>query len=70
MKAGEILVRLDPKDYEVALAQARAAADAARADLDNSLVNVPLTDETTQSLVHQAEAALASRPRRQPGGRA
>jgi membrane fusion protein (multidrug efflux system) len=60
VKAGEVLVRLDPKDYEVALAQARAAADAAKADLDNSLVNVPLTDETTQSLVHQAEAALAA----------
>lgn len=60
VKAGEVLVRLDPTDYEVALAQARAAADAAQADLDNSLVNVPLTDETTQSLVHQAEAALAA----------
>ena len=60
VKAGDVLLRLDPKDYEVALAQARAAADAARGDLDNSLVNVPLTDETTQSLVQQAEAALAA----------
>ena len=60
VKAGDILVRLDPTDYEVALAQARAAAEAAKADLDNSLVNVPLTDETTQSLVQQAEAALAA----------
>lgn len=59
VKAGDVLVRLDPNDYEVALAQARAAAEAAKADLDNSLVNVPLTDETTQSLVRQAEAALA-----------
>jgi membrane fusion protein, multidrug efflux system len=59
VKAGAVLVRLDPKDYEVALAQARAAAEAAKADLDNSLVNVPLTDETTQSLVQQSEAALA-----------
>ena len=59
VKAGDILLRLDPKDYEVALEQARAAAAAAQADLDNSLVNVPLTDETTQSLVQQAEAALA-----------
>ena len=58
VKAGDVLVRLDPKDYEVALAQARAAADAAKADLENARVNVPLTDETTQSLVHQAEAAL------------
>jgi membrane fusion protein (multidrug efflux system) len=60
VKAGAVLLRLDPKDYEVALIQARAAADAAKADLDNSLVNVPLTDETTQSLVQQAEAALAA----------
>jgi membrane fusion protein (multidrug efflux system) len=60
VKAGDVLVRLDPNDYEVALTQARAAAEAAKADLDNSLVNVPLTDETTQSLVHQAEATLAA----------
>ena len=60
VKAGDVLVRLDPKDYEVALAQARAAADSAKADLENALVNVPLTDETTRSLVQQAEAALAA----------
>jgi membrane fusion protein (multidrug efflux system) len=59
VKVGDILVRLDPKDYEVALEQARAAADSAKADLQNALVNVPLTDETTRSLVQQAEAALA-----------
>ena len=59
LKAGDLMLRLDPKDYEVALAQARAAADAAKADLENSRVNVPLTDETTRSLVQQAEAALA-----------
>jgi membrane fusion protein (multidrug efflux system) len=58
VKAGDVLVRLDPKDYEVALAQARAAADAAKADLENARVNIPLTDETTQSLVQQAEASL------------
>jgi len=60
VKAGDVLVRLDPKDYEVALAQARAAAEMARADLEHALVNVPLTDETTQSLLRQAEAALAA----------
>ena len=59
VKAGDILVRLDSKDYEVALEQARAAADSAKADLENALVNVPLTDETTRSLVQQSEAALA-----------
>ncbi|MBI4536707.1 MAG: HlyD family secretion protein [candidate division NC10 bacterium] len=60
VKAGEVLVRLDPRDFEVAVAQARAAADAARGDLENATVNVPLTDETTQSLVQQAEAAVAA----------
>lgn len=59
VKAGDILMRLDPKDYEVALQQARAAADSAKADLANALVNVPLTDETTRSLVQQSEAAEA-----------
>jgi membrane fusion protein (multidrug efflux system) len=59
VKAGDILVRLDPKDYEVASVQARAAADSAKADLENALVNVPLTDETTRSLVQQSEAAEA-----------
>ncbi len=59
VRAGDILVRLDPKDYEVALEQARAAADSAKADLENAVVNVPLTDETTRSLVQQAEAAEA-----------
>ena len=60
VKSGEILIRLDPKDYEVALAQARAAAAAATADLENARVNIPLTDETTRSVVQQAEAAAAA----------
>jgi len=60
VKAGEVLVRLDPKDFEVALAQGRAAAEAAKGDLENAVVSVPLTDETTRSLADQAEAAVAT----------
>ena len=60
VKAGEVLVRLDPRDFEVALAQGRAAAEAAKGDLENAVVSVPLTDETTRSLADQAEAAVAT----------
>ncbi len=60
VQAGDVLVRLDPRDYEVALAQARAAVEAARADLRNATVNVPLTDQTTRGALAQAEAALGA----------
>ena len=58
VKAGAVLVRLDPRDYEVALAQARAAVETARGDLGNASATVPLTSETTESGLRQAEAAL------------
>ena len=60
VKVDDVLVHLDPRDYEVALAQARAAAAAAKGDLENATANVPLTDESTRSLVSQAEAALGA----------
>lgn len=60
VKADDVLVRLDPRDYEVALAQALAAAAAAAGDLENATATVPLTDESTRSLVTQAEAALGA----------
>src|SRR5258705_426832 len=46
VKAGDLLVRLDPRDYEVVVAQARAAVEAARGELQNAVVSVPLTDES------------------------
>ena len=49
VKADQVLMRLDPRDYEVAVAQARAA-----------VAGVPLTDESTRSLVQQADAALGA----------
>ncbi len=60
VKPGDILVRLDPRDYQVALAQARASVEAARGELRNAATNVPLTDETTRSLLREADAALAA----------
>jgi membrane fusion protein (multidrug efflux system) len=60
VRAGDPLVKLDVRDFQVALAEARASAEAARADLRNASLNVPLASETTQSAVHQADAALAA----------
>jgi membrane fusion protein, multidrug efflux system len=58
--AGDVLVQLDPRDFDVALAEARAAVESAKADLRNASLNVPLTDDTTRSAASQAAAALAA----------
>ena len=60
VKAGDVLVRLDSGDYEVALAQAQATVEAARGELQNATANIPLTDETTRNLLQDADAALAA----------
>jgi len=58
--AGDVLVHLDTRDFEVAQSEARAAAEAARADLKNATLTVPLTDDTTRNAATQAAAALAA----------
>jgi membrane fusion protein (multidrug efflux system) len=67
VKAGEDLVRLDPADYEVALAQARAQLATAQANISESTVNVPLTTINTTTLIRtsasqtqESQAAVSS----------
>jgi multidrug efflux pump subunit AcrA (membrane-fusion protein) len=43
VKADQVLLRLDPRDYEVAVAQARAVVASAKGDLESAVANVPLT---------------------------
>jgi membrane fusion protein (multidrug efflux system) len=51
VKAGQLLVELDPKDYQVALEQAQAALASAQADYTQANVNVPITTVNTRTQV-------------------
>ncbi len=57
VKKGDALVRLDPKDFEVAVAKARADLEDATASLETSRTDVPLTTMTTSSTLTGAKSA-------------
>jgi membrane fusion protein (multidrug efflux system) len=59
VKAGDILVRIDPRDYQVRVDQAKAALVQAQSQLNTAQTVVPLTSETTQSGTTGAEAQVA-----------
>jgi membrane fusion protein (multidrug efflux system) len=59
VKAGEVLVRIDPRDYQARLDQARAALATAEAQSRGADVSVPLTTDTTATGISSAEAQLA-----------
>jgi membrane fusion protein (multidrug efflux system) len=68
--AGEVLVDLDPRDYLVALEQARASMGLAASQLTAERPNVPITQTSNESVVatseaniSQAEAAVAQAER-------
>ncbi|HEX4276870.1 MAG TPA: HlyD family secretion protein [Bryobacteraceae bacterium] len=70
VKAGQLLVELDPADYDVAVAQARAALNESRSLVAVARPNVPLTSVTTQTAlstsatdIAQARAAVAGAQR-------
>ncbi len=56
VKAGAVLVQIDPKDYQVALDQAEADLADARAQAQAQNINVPITTQTTSSQVSAAQA--------------
>ena len=59
VKAGDLLVRIDPRDYQVRVDQAKAAVLQAQNQLNTAQTVVPLTSETTRSGTSGAEAQLA-----------
>jgi membrane fusion protein, multidrug efflux system len=59
VRAGEPLVVIDPRDYEVAVARAQADVADAEAALKSSRTNVPITSMTTTSTLQSAQSGLA-----------
>jgi membrane fusion protein (multidrug efflux system) len=56
VKAGDVLVRIDPKDYEVAVAKAEADLADAEAALETSRIDIPITSTTTASQLKSANS--------------
>jgi membrane fusion protein (multidrug efflux system) len=58
VKEGQVLVRLDPRDYQVAVDRAQAVVAKMDADIRASEINLELVDRQTQGQVQAAEAVL------------
>jgi membrane fusion protein (multidrug efflux system) len=59
VKAGDVLVRIDPRDYQARVEQAKAALAQAESQVRSAQLVVPWTSETTESGSQAAEAQLA-----------
>jgi membrane fusion protein (multidrug efflux system) len=70
VRAGQILVELDPTDLEVALAQARAQVSQATAQLAAEDPNVPITETTNTTALTNASANVSSATAALAGARA
>lgn len=60
VKAGQVLVKLDPSDYQQKVDQEQAALQLAQARSQSATVSVPLQQETTQTGESSADANLLS----------
>jgi membrane fusion protein, multidrug efflux system len=58
VKAGQVIVKLDPRDYQAALDQAKAQLALAEADAESAGVDVPRTRENVASGTSSADAQL------------
>ncbi|HBH02454.1 MAG: hypothetical protein A2W08_15950 [Candidatus Rokubacteria bacterium RBG_16_73_20] len=58
VRRGELLLRVDPRDFQARVEQARAAAATAEAALRAARADVPLTRDTTRAQTDQARAGV------------
>jgi membrane fusion protein, multidrug efflux system len=59
VKAGQVLVKIDPRDYQASLDQAKAQLALAESDARSAGVDVPRTQENVASGTSSADAQLA-----------
>jgi membrane fusion protein (multidrug efflux system) len=59
VQAGQVLVKIDPRDYEARVDMAKAAVQQAASQFRSATVMVPLVNETTQSGTSGASAQLS-----------
>jgi membrane fusion protein (multidrug efflux system) len=60
VKAGTVLVRIDPKDYQVTLDRTKADADAAAATALAAQTGVPIMTTTSESRLNTADAGVGA----------
>jgi membrane fusion protein, multidrug efflux system len=58
VKAGQVLVQIDPRDYQVAVDQARGALQDAEATARAAGITVPVTSVSTKSQISTSEAEI------------
>src|SRR5580700_11956053 len=58
VRAGDVLVTIDPNDYKIAVEQAQATFADAHASATSSRFNVPITSVTAQSNLDSADTAV------------
>jgi membrane fusion protein, multidrug efflux system len=59
VKAGQLLVELDPRDFEVALEQAKTSLNESRSQVAVARPNVPITSVTTQTTLTTSTTDIA-----------
>jgi membrane fusion protein, multidrug efflux system len=60
VKKGQLLVKLDPRDYEIKVQQAQAALETAQRQAEAAHANIALSSETTDAKTTQAQGDISS----------
>jgi len=60
VKAGELVAEIDPRDYEIALAQSKAEVSQKQAEVQVQDPNVPMTEVSSQTSILTAQADVAT----------